>query len=742
MTFSPDSSRIVVVLSGYREQGFQVVDRASRRVVQTIVQPAAFLGAAFSVDGKKLYVSGGNRDVVYAYDWRADSASLADSIALGPASGPIEPAALACSPDGSRLYVAENLLDSLAIVDLRLGRVIARLAVGPYPYDVTVAADGRTFVSAWGATWVATFSDGPGGLQPAPRIAVGLHPSALLLDDVGSRLYVACASSDLIPVVDTRDDSIVARLRDSSPGGPPEGSGPNAFALSADRRRLYVAEADNDAVAVFAVNSKEKASSLLGRMPVEWYPSAILTRRDSLWVLNGKGGGTAPNPRMPQPGSRTKPAPEQYTLSQTSGSLSFLAAPSARQLAGLTRRVVVSNGWDRPPAAATFPPFRHVVYVIRENRSFDQVFGDLRGADADSSLVYFPRDVTPNAHALAERFGVWDRFFVNAEASGDGHEWCTAAYAADYVEKIVPSLYSRRRAVVDSAAEKRGRTSEYDAEQPLSGYLWDMAHAAGTSLENFGEFTVQRGDGHWIGARPWLAPHTDSLYAGWDLGVPDTARAARWIAAFRAQVAGDSMPALTILWLPNDHTAGARPGAHTPRAYVADNDLALGRVIEALSHSREWTSTIVFVVEDDAQDGPDHVDSHRSPLLVVSAWSRPGVVHRFANSTDVVATIDRILGLGAMSKYDDYARPLTGVYATSPDPTPYVALRPRVPLDEWNPAHTAEARLSRRLDLSAADRADETLFNRILWRMMKGPRVPMPPVRHVAAAISTEARRQ
>ena len=197
---------------------------------------------------------------------------------------------------------------------------------------------------------------------------------------------------------------------------------------------------------------------------------------------------------------------------------------------------------------------------------------------------------------------------------------------------------------------------------------------------NFGEFTEKGPDGRWIGTRPWLAAHTDPDYPGWDLDVPDTVRAARWIEAFRAQAAGDSMPALSILWLPNDHTAGAKPGARTPRAYVADNDLALGQVIETLSRSRYWTSTVVFVLEDDAQDGPDHVDSHRSPLLVVSAWTRTGIVHRFANTTDVIATIDRILTLGALSKYDYFGRPLTGVYAAKPDPTPYVALRPQVPL--------------------------------------------------------------
>jgi len=741
MTFSPDSSRFVVVLSGYREQGFQVVDRASRRVVQTVVQPAAFLGAAFSPDGRRLYVSGGNQDVVYAYDWSANSASLVDSIVLGPrpdsTGGRAYPAGLACSPDGRSLYVAENLADSLAVVDLGRRRVVARFATGRYPYGVTVSPDGRAFVSAWGASWIATFAAGPHGLSPGPRIQVGRHPSAMLFDPGSARLYVACASSDLVAAVDTRRDSVIATLRDPAPGGPAEGSTPNALALSPDGHRLYVAEADNDAVAVFELNGPQDPhiGTLVGRISVEWYPTAVLARGDSLWVVNGKGAGTAPNPRLPQPGSKGREDPHQYTLGQTSGSMSFLAAPSDEALPALSRRVAVSNGWDREPAAPSLPPFQHVVYIIRENRTFDQVFGDLAGCDADASLLYFPRRVTPNAHALAERFGIWDRFFVNGEVSGDGHNWSTAAYASDYVEKTIPSNYSGRGRTYDYSGENGEIVPDDDVNEPSSGYLWDLAHAAGRSLRNFGEFTRKLADGRWVATKPWLAAHTDPNYPGWDLTVPDTLRMERWLEAFRAQVAGDSMPALTTIWLPNDHTAGARSGAPTPRAYVADNDLALGRLVEALSHSRYWSSTVVFVLEDDAQNGPDHVDSHRSPLLVISAWGRPGVVHRFANTTDVVATIDRILGLGALSKFDRFGRPIGGVFAAAPSPAPYEALRPEVSLTEVNSDSTVTARLSRRLDLTAEDRADETLFNHILWRTIKGPDRPYPNSRRAPSTL-------
>lgn len=737
MAFSPDSSRIVTVLSGYREQGIQVVDRASRRVVQTIVQPAAFLGVVFAPDGRTLYVSGGDRDVVYRYAWSDDSAALVDSIVLGSPpgldGGRAYPSGLACSPDGRRLYVAENLADSLAVVDLASRRVIQRLPTGRYPYGVAVDPDGSVFVSAWGASWVVSFAGDPAGLVPRRRIEVGRHPSAMVLDHAGGRLYVTCASSDRVAVVDTRGDSLLAALEDSAPGGTGEGSTPNGLALADDGRTLYVAEADNDAVAVFALGERTSGrgvgaggDSLRGRIPVEWYPASLLAGGDSLWVLNAKGRGTGPNPRRGHSGRRLPEDRTQYTLGQTSGSLSYLAVPRGPALARLSGRVAISNGWDRAPARHALPPFRHVVYVVRENRTFDQVLGDLPQADGDTSLTYFPRAVTPNAHALAERFGVYDRFFVNAEVSGDGHNWSLAAYAADYVEKTIPSNYSHRGRTYDYEGENRGEVPEDDVNEPSNGYLWDLARRARVSLRNYGEFTRKTADGRWVATKPWLAARTDPGFPGWDLEVPDTRRADRWIQEFRGQVAGDSMPALTILRLPNDHTAGARGGAPTPRAFVADNDLALGRVIEVLSRSRYWESTIVFVLEDDAQDGPDHVDSHRSPLLVISAYNRPGVVHRFVNTTDVLATIDRILGLGALSKFDRFGRPLDGGFARIPDGSAFTALVPGVPMTEVNPDSTAAARLSRRLDFTVEDRADEPLFNRILWRVMKGEGRPYP----------------
>jgi DNA-binding beta-propeller fold protein YncE len=735
--WSPDSSRIVIVLSGYRDQGIQVVDRATREVVQTIAQPAAFLGAAFSPDGGRLYVSGGNGDVVYEYAWRENAATLADSIVLAPPpglnSGRVYPAGLACSRDGARLYVAGNLCDSLLVVDVAKRRVLARHPTGPFPYDVVVGPAGNVYVSVWGGEWIASFAPNThGDLEARARIPAGRHPSALALDRAGRRLFAACAAGDRIAVIDTEHDSLLAQLSDAAPGGPSEGSTPNALRLSADGRRLYVAEADNDAVAVFDLGARSSGvaaatarDSLLGRIPVEWYPTAVLARGDSLFVVNGKGRGAGPNPARSQPGRKGPEDPHDYTLGQTSGSLSFVANPDAAGLVVYSRRVARAAGWDRVPTAAVLPPFRHVIYVVRENRTYDQVFGDLTIGDRDSSLTFFPRSVTPNAHALAERFGVYDRFHVNAEVSGDGHNWTMAAYASDYVEKTIPSNYSDRGRTFDYEGLNRGQVTDDDVNEAANGYLWDAARRAGITLRNFGEFAYRKSDGHWVATKPWLALHTDPSFPGWDLDVPDTLRAERWLAAFRAQDKGDSFPALTILRLPNDHTAGARLHAPTPSAYVADNDLALGRVIEAVSRSRYWSSTVLFVLEDDAQDGPDHVDSHRSPLLVVSPYNRPGLVHRFANTSDVVATIGHILGLEALSNLDRFGRPLTDVFAASPDTTPYTALVPAQRRDEVNQDSTGVAILNRQLDLSREDPANEALFNRILWRMLKGDR-PYP----------------
>lgn len=746
---APEGDRVALLLCGWRQQGIQIVGRDGD-VLQTIEQPAAFVGIAFAPDGKSLWASGGNEDALYRYAWR-DGAAVADGVVQlaikeSKHGGRRYPAGIAFSSDGKRLYVAENLSDTLAVVDVASGSVVQRLRTGRYPFGVAAAKNGGVYVSAWGEDIVSAFRSGPTGLlRRTGRIVVGRHPSAMLLDDVGRRLYVVSSSTDRISVVNLERGAVIRTLIDAVPAGPAEGSTPNALALSPDGTTLFVAEADSNAVAVFrlsrATSGRRNAAGddkLAGRIPVEWYPTALAVARDAVWVVNAKGSGTAPNPGLAQPGQPRAPKTTDYTLGQIRGSIIPLPLQwSAADLSSMSRRVAAANGWAARAGAAKYPPFRHVIYIIKENRTYDQMLGDLPQGDGDPTLVYFPREVSPNHHALAERFGLFDRFFVNAEVSADGHNWSTAAYVSEYVGKTMPSNYSGRGRPYDFEGSNRDEVVDEDDDvaAPANGYLWNLALRKKISLRNYGEYVVSNKDipgeplARGIPTRRALMDVTNTAYPPWDLDIPDQKRADVWIADLEKDIAGASMPALQILRLPNDHTAGASAGKPTPRAYVADNDLALGRIIEALSRSPFWKDSVVFVLEDDAQNGPDHVDSHRSPLLVISPYNRPGLVHRFANTTDVLATIEEILGLDSLSQFDHYGRPLRGIFTAEPDLRPYEALTPAVDRNEKNPPATPAARASSRLDFSRPDAADEDLLNRVLWALMKGDAVPMPAPR-------------
>jgi YVTN family beta-propeller protein len=736
MVASRDGRTLVVSLCGWREQGIELVDRASGTVKQRLPQRGAFLGLALSGDEHALYVSGGSADVVYVYTLAA-TAALTDSIPLDHKNSKIAryPAGLALSPDGRRLYAAENLSDSLAVIDLASRRVVQRVAVGPYPYDV-VAADSCVYVSAWGADYVAVFNvDGARVLHAQHPIDAGRHPSALVLTRDGARLFAASASTDRIAAIDTRSARVV-RWLDDHPEGAAEGATPNALALSPDGRRLFVAEADANAVAMFDLSAESSGDSTLGstrgrdrlsaRIPVEWYPCALVAENDSILVVNGKGRGAGPNPSFQQPGQKMRDR-HGYTLGQLNGTVSVVPVPaSSTAMRNFSTQVGVANGWNprAPLRKSQYPPFEHVVYIIKENRTFDQVLGDLPQADGDTSLTFFPRAVSPNHHALAERFGIFDRFFVNAEVSNQGHPWSTAAYVTDFLEKTTPDDYRGPRAEHEPG----------DADDPAAGYVWDAAIRRGVSLRNYGEYgeavpADAAGPARTRAGLPALAPYTHPTYPPFDMTIPDQRRADIWIEELHEFEKNGSMPQLEILHLPGDHTSGARKGQPTPRACVADNDLALGRITDALSHSRFWKSTVVFVVEDDAQAGPDHVDSHRSVLLVASAWNRGGVFHRFVNTTDVLATIEEILGLDPMSQFDRYGRPLREIWADHADTQPYSAITPAQSLTALNVADTRDARACAQMDFTEADRIDDDELNRILWRAIKGTRPYPAPAR-------------
>jgi DNA-binding beta-propeller fold protein YncE len=742
MALSPEGDRLVVSLNGWRQQGLQVIDFHAGTVVQTIPQPGAFLGIAYSPDGRTLYASGGNEDVIYCYAWRDRRAALVDTIGLAPKEakkdGTRFPAGIAISPDGKRLFVAENLADTLAVVNLDGKRVAQRLRTDAYPYAVVLSPAGEVYVAAWGGNTVSVFAPAEGGaLKDRGRITVGRHPSALLLNHGGSRLFVASASTNSIAVVDTRTERVLTHLLDPPPGGPNQGSTPNGLALSRDGLRLYVAEADNNAVAVFRLSAQTsgvarggRSNRLIGRIPVEWYPTSLLTLGDSLLVLNSKGKGSQPNPQFPQPEAKLPDDSRDYTLGQLNGTITTLPANTrAGELTMFTRRVARANNWDRMRlGGGRYPPFKHVIYIIKENRTYDQVLSDLPQGDGDMSLLFFPRAVSPNHHALAERFGLFDRFFCNAEVSSQGHVWSTAAYVTDYGEKTIPSVYSYRR-----NPNERG-----DVDEPAAGYIWNAAIKKGLTLRNYGEFAEAapgknpNEPARYRAIKSALAPYTSPDYPAYDLTISDQVRTDAWLKEFNEFVRHDNLPRLEIMHLPGDHTSGGRPGRPTPKAHMADNDLALGRIVEAVSNSRYWKDTVFFVLEDDAQAGPDHVDSHRSVLLVISAYNHGGVIHRFVNTTDVFATIGDILGLDRLSQFDYYGRPLREIFTDTPNLTPYVALKPEQPLDEMNPPTGPAAEASLELNFDRVDAADEDAFNRILWSIIKGPQ-PYPGTKRMSS---------
>lgn len=751
MRLAPEGDRVVLSLSGYSKQGLQVVDVSTGRVLADVPQASAFVGLAFARDGRTLYSSGGNQDVVYRYDWSNGAAALRDSLVLAAkrprGTGTRYPAGLALSPDGAMLYVAENLADSLAVVDLSSGRVVQRLATERYPYDVVVDGRGTVYVSAWGGNTVSVFTPANGGtLTDAGRVPVARHPSALLLNGDGSRLFVVSGSTDHVAVLDTKARQVIARLLDPPPAGPGEGSTPNAIALSPDGTRLFAAEADANAIAVFDLSAATAGVAaargndrLAGRIPTGWYASAVLPVRDMLLAVSGKGHGSRANPKGPNPATGRN---DEYSLGIITGGIMRvpLAETMGESLARFTARVATANGWSDASRQHRYPPFEHVMYIIKENRTYDQILGDDNKGDGDSSLTFFPRALSPNHHALADRFGVFDRFFVNAEVSPDGHNWSTAAYATDYLEKTVPSNYSGRGRSYDYEGTNRGHIVDDDVAEPASGYLWNLAEKKGITFRNYGEYvepTARVREGElppgYRGDKPYLNAHTNPQYPGFDVAIKDQHRVDVWLKEFQEYVTSGQMPSLEIIRLPNDHTAYQRAGLPTPKAMFADNDLALGRIVEAVSKSPFWKNTVIFVLEDDAQNGPDHVDAHRSPLLVISAYNRGQTFHRFANTTDVLRTIEEILGLASMSQFDYFGRPLRDIWADSPDLRTYTALTPAQSLDEMNPSGTRGARESAKLELWIEDVADESLGNQVLWRAIKGPNVPYPGAKRASA---------
>ncbi len=765
MVESPDGRFLIVTNNGYAKPTLAVIDLERGYVVSRTTLEHAWLGLAFHPDGRRVYSSGAGQTTVNEFYFSNGRLQPGGVYALGrdtqkPMPGinrpePVEQSfvgGIAIAPNGQHLFAVHVLGEALTMLDLKSGLVVRTVDVGAEPYTCLVSPDGRTvFVSVWGGAKVLMFDAAT--LDKVGEVAVGEHPNAMVLSKDAARLFVACANTNAVWVVDLASRAAAEQISVALFPDVPPGSTPNALGLSPDGRTLLVANADNNTVAVVDV-ATPGASEIEGFIPTGWYPTGVHMSRDGgrVFVLSGKGLASLPNPRGSQPGMSAGEG--QYTGSMLTGSLSIVATPDAAALKALTQVVYAVTPMTATSALAPVDapmgspiprkvgdpsPIKHVFYVIRENRTYDQVLGDIGIGNSDPSLCIFGEDVTPNAHALAREFVLFDNFYVDAEVSYDGHAYSTGAIATDFVEKIWPTNYGGRGARYMSEGGGKMRNPYGNITAPARGYLWDFCNRAGVSVRSYGEFArrgpepedeTDSGIGNVVATVPGLEGKVHPTYQPYDLTIPDNKRVDIWLEEFRQFEQSGALPRLSIIRLGNDHTAGTRAGYPTPRAMVAENDLALGRVVEAISQSRFWKESAIFILEDDAQNGPDHVDAHRSPAFVVSPFTKRAAVDSTLYTTSgMLRTMELILGLPPMSQYDAAATPMYHAFQGTPVLTPFKLRPARVDIREKNAANAWGAEASARMYLAEADLAPELELNEIVWRSVRGANSPMPPPR-------------
>ena len=813
-----------------------------------------FLGLGFSSDGSRLYVSVasftdpagagagdlGNGIAVYGFKEGMISPQTFIKIPLQPVPNgkkynpalPIlprgkaipYPAGLKIIPTskGDEILVADDLSDNALLLDASDGRLLWTfdLSTGKhipatYPYAVAATREGiRAYCSLWNDSSIVELNLKTGQvvkriplLRPSSATAAGSHPTAMLLSSDEKRLYITLSNADKVAVVDTTRGQLSGLLSTLLPGQEFGGSYPTALAESPDGKQLFVANSGSDAVAVFDLDSMDSLvpRPAMGFIPTEWYPTALVTRGDDLVIASGKGVSSGPNAGfMPEWASRGRPM-HPYIVSLLHGSIGRVSIQQAEaDLASLTAQVEQSNLMHERkfsiPFAGGNNPIRHVIYIVKENRTYDQIFGDLKPGDADPSLTMYGEDITPNQHLLARQFGILDNFYCSGNVSGDGHVWSTAAISSDYTERTWQVMQRGEERPYDYEGDV---DHDYplvegipDANEPATGYIWTNVARHGLTHRNYAEYVESQwcdSSSHVTDAKenhpvppgihcpkkfiqpgkplpdnvgtphgsaspwPWPIPlvfrnvptkpeivgHVDLRFPEFRITYPDQLRTDEFLNEFESFVEsrktgrGNELPQFVVMRLPNDHTAGTTPGYPTPAALVADNDLAVGRVIDAISHSPYWDDTAIFIVEDDAQDGPDHVDAHRSIAFLVSKYSpsftdRPFVDHNFYTTVSMIHTMEVLLGLPSMNNNDAHAAVMGPLFSGPGNQAPFKAdyqnLNNKL-LYKMNLQNAPGAEESSKMDFSHADTADAQRLNLILWRDRKGA-LPMPSARH------------
>lgn len=738
MFLTADGKYLLTATGGYNEHGISVIDVATRELIDHAKVPATFAGMCIDPKGEHVLLSeGGATRPAVAYSFKFEEGHLTPEKNLRVEAIPRDRrfiGGLACGKDGS-----------VYIVSIREGKVYKTNAtgsdtidakVGYRPCAIALSPDGQALaVADWGDKAVEILN--AVDLKPICKVEVGSHPAAVAWSTDG-RIFVANSGANTVSVVSLSKSTVIETIRTSLDFQVPVGSTPMAVAVDSIGKRLYVANADNNDVAVVDI-SEAGDSNVLGFIPTGWYPCALALSADGKQLFIGTGKALdhfAPNIKPMGDGRPGNPRnAATYIGNMLTGHVSFVTAPDEKALAGYTRQVLTNSPVpfvtaqlakeQRDVLEGAFHKIKHVVYVIKENRTYDQVFGDLPQGNGDPSVCMFGKKVTPNHHAIARQWVLLDNLYCNGEVSVDGHAWCDAAYASDFTQRSWTNSYSKHPAL--DADERLNR-------QP-GGYIWDNAIAHKLSFMSYGE-------GASFLASPEKAPDADDVgmqagvfskpwqQAGWKMGggKRDYQRINIFIDDLHAGEKSGNWPALMVMSLPEDHTSGRKVGTNTPDACVASNDLGVGALVDAVSHSKFWPETAIFIIEDDAQNGQDHVDAHRTVGLVISPYTRRGVVdHTMYTTASMIRTIELMLNLPPMTQYDAAATPMFNSFTESADLRPYTQLKQQVDLAAINPPQNPGARASAELDFTDLDRAAPDKLNAILWDWFKpGTQMPAP----------------
>ncbi|MFM8570847.1 MAG: bifunctional YncE family protein/alkaline phosphatase family protein [Pirellula sp.] len=759
MLVAPQSDELAILHCGYGEHEIITIEpKALNKITRTPI-PQSFYGLQFSTDGKHILASGGEDEKVYIFPYNQGFLGPPKTLTLGTKTDKFVVSGVLLSQDNQSLYAcgllgnalkrvrkpleipgsAPNGKNEITKADLVPTEILA-LPEQSYPYAMLEdVKNNKLYVSLWGRAEIAVIDLASWKIEAT--LKTKSHPTEMLLLEETNRLAVACSDENSVVLFDRSTGELQEVLATALYPAAKNGSTPSAIALSPDQRVLVAVNSCNNNIALFDLSEPKKSRSL-GFIPVGWYPTNVKFSKDGqqIFVTNGKGMSSKDNRYGPNP---TKSAPKnltEYIGGLFQGSLSAIPTPRPEELASMTRLAFQSaplqadskvdnagRSTDNPiPAKVGDPsPIKHCFYIIKENRTYDQLFGDVAKGNGDASLCIFGEQVTPNHHALVNQFVLLDNFYVDGEVSADGHEWTMAAYANDFVEKTWPLTYGKSRGKLTYPAEGATKIG-----QPSSGYLWGKCAEAGKSYFSFGEF-IANGSKPGEPSRakiPVLEGHFDPNYRSYDLDYSDLDRAESFIKRLKQFEAEDNLPSFITMHLPNDHTAGTRVGKLTPTAMVAQNDAALGKVVEAITKSKFWPQCAIFVIQDDVQNGSDHVDAHRSVALAISPYIRRGSVDSTMYSTSsMLRTMELIIGVEPMTQFDAAARPMYNAFHATVDSTPYEALAPRVDITATNQALAWGADISEQMDFSIPDAADDLILNDIVWRSVRGANSPMPP---------------